>query len=609
VMPLQTFLYKIREAINLRIYSGKTTVLLRLRLMRVLVGLGLLGLMVYHYGMPQTIESREWNAIIIRGSFYFFFFSYLLRVFYEFKPFSYILGNWQEGLLLFIMLLEGVFSTISGVHFFRYLVGSSDNYYLLLQLLLLLLAFIETGKASQRLGMMAIKPAMLFFLSFIVLISVGTSLLLMPEMTVSGYRLSFLEALFTSVSASSVTGLIVVDTSSIYTFKGQVVILMLFQLGGLNIISFASFFGAFLRKGVGIRANSMIKDFMSYDSMASTRSMLTRVISFALFIELVGFLLVYISWDTSVVFKSTGERVFYSLFHAVSAFTNAGFSVFSQGIYTLGVRESYLTQIVLMILIFLGGIGIPVMNDLFDRRRMQMRLLFPWKRLEVNSRLALYTSFVLIGVGAIFLYLLEYGNYKQHYTGGLHDHSVFGQCVTLVFQSVSLRSGGLNSLDFSLMGTPILLFFCLLMFIGASPGGTGGGIKTTTFALVFLSAISTIRQRKNSQIFRRSVSSDLMYRAFSIFLFTASGIFLGVFLLSITDGDKPLIHLLFEEVSAFATVGLSAGITADLSVGGKVVLMISMLVGRVGVLTVAFMVSSKAISNNYKYPEAKVMLG
>jgi len=609
-MPLNRLIQNIREGINLRIYGKKNRAIQLLRILRVTIAATLLGVLIYHYGFPQNAESQEWISYLVRGSFYFFIFSYLVRLFFEFRPQEFLSQNKWEGLLLLALGTEGLLSLLLNRPLFQqWFDTTASGYFIFLQIVLLSIVLIEVGKLSQRLGALNIKPALLFFLSFVTLITFGTGLLLLPEMTTTPGSFSWIDALFTSVSASCVTGLIVVDTASAFTLKGKCIILLLFQLGGLNVISFASFFGIFLRKGVGIRANSMIKDFMSYDSLASTSNMLKRVIVFALSIELIGILFVYISWDPSIEFSSNANRWFHSVFHAISAFTNAGFSTFSDGMYAEEVRYSYITHVILALLIIAGGIGIPVINDILNRRRMQQRLLYPWKRLEVNTRIVLYMSALLTIAAMVALYVLELGNPLQYGEGGLYHHTAFGQVATLFFQSAAPRSGGFSSLDFGSIGTPTLIIFTLLMFIGASPGGTGGGVKTTTFSLVLFSAFATIRGKRSVQVFKSTISNDLMYKAFSIFLFTVSGIFIGIFALTITDPDIPLINLIFEEVSAFATVGLSTGITPELSAGGKIVLMLSMIIGRVGVLTVALMVSRKTSSNNYKYPDAYVMLG
>jgi trk system potassium uptake protein TrkH len=607
-MPLR-FLQRIRESINIRIYGSKNRVIQVMRLLRLVVAIGMSGFLIYFHGYPQTAAGIAFNIFLIKAGFSFFIFSFLLRIFFEFEPAKFIRQNWLEGTILLVLLADGLVGLFSRQDIFSRLFSQSLDFFLFLQLVLISVVFIELGKASQRLGMLKIKPAIMFFFSFLILIAVGTGLLLMPEMVNVPGSIRFEDALFTSVSASCVTGLTVLDTATTFTMKGKAVIMILFQLGGLNIISFAAFFGAFMRKGVGIRANSMIKDFMSYDSLSSTQSMLKKVIGFTLLIELTGMLMVYLSWSPEVVFASEADRIFTSAFHAISAFNNAGFSTFSAGMAEQGVQQSLVTHVVLGILIFLGGIGVPVLNDWLDPGMMRKRMFQPWRRLQVSSRLARYTSLILILVGAGLFYLMEMRNPAQYAEGGLRNMNGFSQLIHAMFQSISSRTAGFNTLNFGLMANSTLLLFIFLMFVGASPGGTGGGIKTTTIALIFLSALATIRGKKYVEIFRNTISNELLYKAFSIFLFTLSGVFIGTVALSITDPHINFLYLAFEEVSAFSTTGLSTGITAQLSLGGKIILMISMLVGRVGVLTVAFAVSRKAMTNNYKYPDAYVMLG
>ena len=607
-MPIRLF-QRVRESINIRIYGSKNRVIQVLRLLRLLVAFGMTGFLLYFHGYPQTAAGIAFNIFLIKAGFLFFIFSFLLRTFFEFEPGKFIRQNWFEGTILLILFINGMAGLISGQDVFSRWFSHPLDFFLFLQLVLISIVFIELGKASQRLGMLKIKPAILFFISFIFLIAIGTGLLLMPEMVNVPGSIKFEDALFTSVSASCVTGLTVLNTATTFTIKGKMVIMILFQLGGLNIISFAAFFGAFMRKGVGIRANSMIKDFMSYDSLSSTQSMLKKVIGFTLFIELVGMLLVYLSWSPEVVFTSEGDRIFASVFHAISAFNNAGFSTFSNGLLEPGVQESLVTHVVLGALIFLGGIGVPVLNDWLDPGMMRRRMSQPWRRLQLSSRLALYSSIILLVLGALLFYLMEMRNPSQLAEGGIRNMNWFSQLIHALFQSVSSRTAGFNTVNFGILANSTILLYIFLMFVGASPGGTGGGIKTTTISLIFLSAISTIRGKKYVEVFKNTISTELLYKAFSIFLFTLSGIFIGTVALSITDPHINFLYLAFEEVSAFSTTGLSIGITPQLSMGGKIVLMISMLVGRVGVLTVAFAVSRKATTNNYKYPDAYVMLG
>lgn len=608
-MPLGRLFLRLRENINVRIYGSKSHVINVLRVIRLVFALLMTGFLIYFHGFPQTEAGVKWGIFLIRAGFSFFIFSYLVRLFFDFEPLKFIRSNWVEGLVLLLISADGLTGLFTGTSLISRWFNKPVDALMILQFILILIVFIELGKASQFLGKMKVKPGLLFALSYILLSIVGCGLLMMPEMVREPGSVQFQDALFTSVSASCITGLTVVDTATFFSLKGQVVILILFQLGGLNLIAFAAFFGAFMRRGVGIRAGSMLKDFMDYNSLADTRNMLRRIIGFTLILELCGSMMVYMSWSPAYSFSGEGERLFVSVFHAVSAFNNSGFSVIPQGLAHPELQGSLVTFLVLGLLSFLGGIGMPVLNDWLHPSMMRLRMEQPWRRLQLSSRLAIYTSIILIVIGMVGMYLFESSNLKQWGPGGMRQMNWFYQLIHVMFQSSGSRSVGYNTLDFGIMSNATLMLFMFLMFVGASPGGTGGGIKTTTMSLIALSAWTTIRGKKYVEIFRNTISPELLYKAFSIFLFTLTGMFVGTIALNITDPEFDFLTLAFEEVSAFSTTGLSTGITSQLSPAGKAVLIISMIVGRVGVLTMALSLSRKAITNRYKYPDAHIMLG
>ncbi len=614
-MPVSKLWHRIREAINIKIYSSKNIVLKILLTLRLVVSVAMVSSLIYYHGYPQNEGAIHTFIIIIRSSFIFYILSYIVRLFYDFEPIKFLKDNMFEGLLMLFLFLDLISFSIFHQPVFKLLFfeiatdSALELFGVFTQLCLLVIVAIEFGRASQQLTLIKVNPSLIFISSFVLLIALGSFLLSMPEMTTDGKGLNAINAVFTSTSASCVTGLTVVDTGTHFTNKGIFVILVLIQLGGLNIISFASFFAAFAQKGVGLRQHTMIKDFMSYDSLSSTHSLIKRVITLTFIIELLGAIAIFFTWNPKLHFDSIQQKIFYSVFHSISAFNNAGFSTYTNNLFEPLVRESYFLHVIVGMLVFLGGIGVPILNDMFDPKNMRERLQHPWKRLLITSRLSLYTSFILIIIGTVLFWTLEYMNPRQLAEGGFLTLGYFEQLVTAVFQSVITRTAGFNTTDISILSTPVLLGFILLMFIGASPGGTGGGIKTSTFAVVFLSSLATIRGKKIVEIYRHTISSEIMYKAFSVFLFSVSVVFVGTFILSITDPQFDFVKLAFEEVSAFATVGLSAGVTPGLSVGGKIVLVFSMFVGRVGVLTLAFALSKKVLSTNYKYPQAHIMIG
>jgi Trk-type K+ transport system membrane component len=395
----------------------------------------------------------------------------------------------------------------------------------------------------------------------------------------------------------------VVDTATYFTFKGQLVILILIQLGGIGILTFATFFALFLKKGVGISHQAMIRDFMSEESLFNAKSMLRQVIIYTITIELIGSLLIYISWDMkSPFYDDGGEMIFQSVFHSVSAFCNAGFSLFTNGMMQDFLYENYILHIVVALIIFMGSLGFPAIRDIFSLRNIQDRLHAPWKQWKLSTRIALYANIALMLFGALVFFAIEYDK-------TLLEEGFFGKVSFSLFQSMATRSAGFNTIDIAAVSTPVIIFFIFLMFIGASSGSTGGGIKTSTFVLIFLAVITTIRGKKNLELGGRSISFDLLNKAFTVFIFSATYILIGTFFLSIFEPNIAVLDLVFEEVSAFCTVGLSRGITADLSTPSKIILILSMYVGRIGTLTLAFALASRVETTSYRYPKAHILIG
>lgn len=595
---------RIRERINVRLFSHKRIVLNMLKVISILVSLFTLGVIIHFYGFPGNETNIRLIINVVTISISFYLLKYFTQVFYDFHPLDFIKRNLAEGIVLAVMLILILFYYFFG---FSIVQSISDKlhfdlqpYVLLsIQIYFLLIVGFEVGKASQHLKLLALGPSALMTLSFIVLIFFGAGLLMLPEMTRGGIR--FIDALFTAASASCVTGLTVVDTGTYFTFKGQVVILMLIQLGGINIVSFATFFATFYRTD-SVRYQSVLRDFLSSDKLSDTRNLLRRIIFFSLVIEIVGAVLIYFSWIHQITFSSGFEKVYYSIFHSISAFNNAGFSLYPKNLYESGVNQSFNVHIVIMILIFLGGIGFTTLEDFYsliwDRKK--------WRRLgksiKIGSKIALKTSLWLIVIGAV---LFLYAEWENVLSGQVFREKV----ITALFQSISTRTAGYNTVDMAALTQPVLIAFLFLMFIGASPGSTGGGIKTTTFSVILRTALATIRGKKNVEAYHHTFSFSLIDRAYAIALFSIFLIFTSTLLLSFTEPHVPFLKLIFEEVSAFGTVGLSTGITPFLSDPGKLIITFSMFIGRIGPLTLAVFLSKRIISTKYRYPDVNVMIG
>ncbi len=600
-------LHSFRETINLHLFSSKGIVLGIFRMLSFVVSLISLGTIVYYYGFPMDDKLREAELLIIRGSFVFYVLNYFARFLYDFEPRKFLRDTWLECILAIIIIIDGIgglmgITPVQGfflsIGFYKY----RDVYIILMQAILLAILIMQVAKATTLFSNIKVNPGTVFLLSFIILIMGGAVLLMLPEMSASRSSMDFIPALFTATSAGCVTGLTVVNTATFFSVKGKIVILLLIQMGGLNIISFATFFASFTQKGVGLKQQTMLQEYFSSDSLFSAKGMLRQIISMAFLIEGAGAILIFSLWDPALHFNSLWEKWFYSVFHSVSAFNNAGFSLFSKNLCQDGVRGSFVLHLAFAAIIFFGSLGFFSIQDIFGIRNMRERLRLKWKRLKLSTQISLYSSVALVIFGATCFYILEKNN-------TLSGMKTMEAGITSVFQSVTCRTAGFNTVDISHIAPSMLMIMIFLMFIGASSASTGGGIKTSTFTILLVSAYSTIRGKRNLELLKHSVSFELLNKAFSILTFSLTLIFFATIALLITDPGFGMLRLAFEEVSAFGTVGLSTGITQDLSGYGKIILILSMFAGRVGTLTLALALSKKVATTNYKYPEAHFMLG
>lgn len=446
-----------------------------------------------------------------------------------------------------------------------------------------------------------LRPSIAFVLSFLLLISLGTVLLMLPPLTTREGSLSFIDALFMAASASCVTGLSVIDVSQDLTLAGQVVILLLFQIGGLGILLFASFFAALLNTELRHRHTQMIPDYLDGETLSSARLLLIRIVLLTVFIEAGTFLVIMYAWG-DYSFAGWGERAFYSLFHAVSAFCNAGFSLFSQGFYEPVVREMYVLHALTSVAIVLGSLGFATLNNIFSPRQLRQRLEKPWIDWKLSTKIAVNTTILLLVVGTLGFYWLE-----QHNT--LTGMNLTESLITSFFQSATARTAGFNTVDIGQITIPALVLMMFLMFIGGSSGSTAGGIKTSTFFLLVASVIATSQGNSEIEVGRRRIPRGIIFKALSIFFYGITINLLGVFILSISEPQLSLTDLTFEQISAFGTVGLSRGITASLSSVGKLVIIATMFLGRVGTLTFAIALSTQVGSQHYKLPKEELMVG
>ena len=481
---------------------------------------------------------------------------------------------------------------------------------LITNFLIFLLFFIELSRLSLGINKMSIHPALIFILSFLLVIVIGTLLLKLPNATVGG--ISWIDALFTATSAVCVTGLIVVDTATVFTGMGKTILMVLIQIGGLGMMTFTSFFGFFFKGGQSLQSQLFLKDYINEDNIGKVGSTLIKIILFTFGFELLMSVGIFFLVDGGL-FASTSEQVFFAIFHSVSAFCNAGFSTLTNGLYEIGFRTEYHVHLLLAITIIVGGIGFPVIVSYAQvTKRICQNWFNIWTKKDsfyhhtprifnINTSLTTVTTLLLLLIGFVTYWIFE-----QHHTlAGLEG---YGKIVTAFFGSVTPRTAGFNTVDMTQLALPTVLIYLILMWIGASPGSTGGGLKTTTFAVAVLNAFSIAKGKDRVEVFNRQIDPETVRKAFAVILLSFLVIGLGVFMVLFFNPELGILEVAFEVFSAFATVGLSLGITAKLATGSKLVICLIMFLGRVGTLTVLVAFIRKTRSLRYKFPQEGVFV-
>lgn len=565
--------------------------------------LGIL-LIVFDLGFPHSIKSHRhlhnyYLIVLLVGAS-----TTILRYLIDSKSFkrSVLLFDGFSILLTFTIIIVHYFGhDAQGSFSFLY----HDNWVRFVVALTFIREFSEQNIAYKR---TVLNPAQLFILSFLLLIFIGSLLLLLPKAT--HHEISYIDALFTATSAVCVTGLVVVDTGSYFTTFGQTIILLLIQAGGLGILTIASYFSYFFKGGTTYENQLTLSDITGSDKISEVFSTLKRIIVIALSIELVAAVLIFFTLDNAL-YSSFIEKAFFSVFHAVSAFCNAGFSTLTNNLYENGFAFNYTLQLIIIFSFVLGGLGFPIVVNILKFLKYYIKnkvsYFFGYKQefrpwvLTLTSRISLVTTVILIGVGTILFYLSEYNN-------TLAEHGTYGKVVTALFGATTPRTAGFNTVDTSALNLSTLMLIFLLMWIGASPASTGGGIKTNTFAIAILNFVSLAKGKTRIEVFRREIADISVHRAFATIILSLFVLGLGIALISLFDGEKTLISIAFECFSAYSTVGLSLGITDQLSTYSKLVVIVVMFVGRVSMLTIMIAIIKKVKQQNYRYPTEEITI-
>ena len=449
----------------------------------------------------------------------------------------------------------------------------------------------QKGKASFQ------HAESILTLGFLALILLGTVLLALPIAAKSGQSIGLFDSLFTSTSAVCVTGLVVVDTGTTFSLFGQIVLIVLIQVGGLGFMVFATMLMVMLGRKISIRGRMLIRESMNASSLSDLGSLTRLYLLLSLAIELIGTITLCFRFVPLYGWK---HGTWMALFHSVSAFCNAGFDLFGNYASLTAFSGDPLVLLTVASLIILGGLGFSVILETARNRQ-------GFRNLSLHTRIVLMTTLVLLLAGTVFYWIVERTNAET-----LAGCSEGEKILNAFFQSVTMRTAGFNSFDLSALRDGTKLFSSLLMMIGASPASTGGGIKTTTIAALTLLMLSVVRGESEVNVARRRLSDDISRRALAVAVLFLTTLLTGTLIISlIENGRFPLEDILFEASSAMGTVGVSAIGTPNLSSASRAILLPMMFLGRVGPLTLAVAVAKRQgrIRTASKYPEEKIMIG
>lgn len=563
------------------------------------------GIAVWDTGFPQSEKTQQildfFYKVYFAGNGLLYVGRYLLLL--RHRQFSVVaITNLVLGAVL---LFEYSLSLILGR---PYILGSFFHLSSIYKTLTALLFIFELSRLDFFRYFARLNPPQIFIFSFGSIILTGALFLMMPQATT--HRIYFIDAVFTATSAVCVTGLTVVDTATRFTMMGKAIILALIQIGGLGIMTFTSFFAVFFKGTQTFREKQILQEWLNDPSLASIRHTLSKVVLFMLLAEFTGIILIYLSLDPQHFEKAQGFR--FAVFHAISAFCNAGFSTYSDNLFDYRVRDNIAVLYIISSLIVLGGIGFPVVLNLYvlvkaklrnfyEKRIKRFRYVPAFGLLNINTRLVLITTFILIAGGAACFFIFEDKHTLKEMPLSLKiAHSFLG--------AITPRTAGFNAVNMSLLSSPAILLTMALMWIGASPVSTGGGIKTTTFAVALLNLSKIIKGKERIEIFKRAIDPNAVGRAFAIMFFSFIILAVGAFTIYMIEPHISMLKIAFECFSAYGTVGLSLGITPLLTPASKMILVLLMFFGRMGTITLLMVFVSHPKSRPYRYPSDTIVI-
>lgn len=479
----------------------------------------------------------------------------------------------------------------------------------LIMITLLIVSFLELARGLSGLLSRKVNPSSILAGSFMLIILIGSGLLMMPNCTHQG--IPYVDSLFTAASAVCVTGLSTVSTADTFTLTGQVVILILIQIGGLGIMTITSFFGLFFMGQTSLKSQLQLGDLLSSDKMGGLGKTLVKIIAVTLSVEALGAVLLYGVVDGQPGFASGGRTIFFSVFHSVSGFCNAGFSTLPGNLYDPAVRHLWGVPVIISWLIIFGGIGFPIFSNFLVvmgrvvknavRRVMGQPVERHPRQWSLNSYIVLKTTAILVAGTWIYMLVAEWNH-------SLGEFSLMGKLSQGFLAAVTPRTAGFNGVDMHSMLPATLILTTVLMWIGGAPQSTAGGIKVTTFYLLVKNVVGTIRGNSGIDVHKREIPSSSIRRAFAVVGVSLSILATAMVILTFLEPDISISALAFESVSALCTVGLGLGTTEILGPAAKVVLVVLMFVGRVGIIGMMMAIVKPQPPRPYSYPQEDILI-
>lgn len=556
-----------------------------------------LGILIYEYGYENITKYSQIQNLVRIIINYFLFYEFLNLFFYRFDSntniYEYFKKRKFEIIFAFLVLIFFLFENFF-IHHLDFLEISKSYIVLIyltcLQIFILINNFLHFSRNISNIRYKKINPSLVFLISFLFLIFIGTILLSSPN--VHNKKMDLIDIIFTVVSATCVTGLSTIDVGKDLNLAGQIILLSLIQIGGLGLMTLTSFFTYYLSGQVSLTNQIVMKELFNEVSLDKVKNNLRDITIFTFIIESMGALYLYFTLPDSLI-PIGSSKIFYAIFHSISAFCNAGFSLFPDSLYSVS-QISPLSIYGIMFLIMFGGIGFPVIKNL------GLKIINKKQRIHLTTKIVLLSNLILWLSGFfVFIFFSSFFNFNLN----LKEKILHG-----LFFSITPRTAGFNTLSYQDFPIPLIFFTFLLMWIGASPVSTGGGIKTTTITIALFHIIFLLRGNRKIEVFNRRISEETIIRAYTNVLLSLMTIFLGIFLLSIFE-QKDFLKIAFEVVSAYGTVGLSLGITTELHPISKMILCFIMLTGRIGILSLLLAIIPKAKELKYEYPTEYVVVG